>query len=82
MTYKKPPLIMIEKVEVTRYTVGPGESYTKVRVLWIDEMPRTEDNLTIVRAWLMKEIEEEGGDTSLLRIRLSRVHLFPSSLGV
>nr|GFB81254.1 hypothetical protein [Tanacetum cinerariifolium] len=29
MTYRKPPTILIEKVEVTRYTIDPGETYTK-----------------------------------------------------
>nr|GEW78208.1 hypothetical protein [Tanacetum cinerariifolium] len=41
MTYKKPSPIAIEKVEVTRYTVGPGESYTKVMIVEMKEMPRT-----------------------------------------
>ncbi|GJW85059.1 zf-CCHC domain-containing protein [Tanacetum coccineum] len=30
MTYEEPTLILIEKAKVTRYTVGPGEAYTKV----------------------------------------------------
>ncbi|GJW47460.1 hypothetical protein Tco_0079106 [Tanacetum coccineum] len=60
MTYRKPPSILIEKAEVTRYIVGPVESYTKVRILGIDELPRTKDNLTTVRARLMEEVDEEG----------------------
>ncbi|GKB19407.1 serine--tRNA ligase-like protein [Tanacetum coccineum] len=30
MTYEEPTPIIIEKAKVTRYTVGPGETYTKV----------------------------------------------------
>ncbi|GJX07342.1 zinc knuckle CX2CX4HX4C containing protein [Tanacetum coccineum] len=60
MTYRKPASILIEKVEVTRYTVGPGKSYTKVRVLGIDKMPRTKDNLATLRARLMEEMDANG----------------------
>nr|GEU58671.1 hypothetical protein [Tanacetum cinerariifolium] len=68
MTYKKPSPILIEKVEITRYTIGAGESYTKVRVLEIDEMPMTSANIGAIRAELMKEIDTGGsvqGETSL-----------------
>ncbi|GKE08153.1 hypothetical protein Tco_1411704 [Tanacetum coccineum] len=57
MTYKTPPPILIEKVEVTRYTIGPGESYTKGRILKIDELPRTSANVATIRAELMKEMD-------------------------
>nr|GEV35058.1 hypothetical protein [Tanacetum cinerariifolium] len=60
MTYKKPSPILIEKVEITRYTVGAGESYTKVRALEIDEIPMTSANIAAVRAELMKEIDTGG----------------------
>ncbi|GJU18646.1 hypothetical protein Tco_1146612 [Tanacetum coccineum] len=60
MTYRKPPPILIEKAEVTRYTVRLGESYIKVRILGIDELPMTKDNLTTVRARLMGKIDGEG----------------------
>ncbi|GKC43745.1 zinc knuckle CX2CX4HX4C containing protein [Tanacetum coccineum] len=60
MTYRKPPSILIEKAEVTRYILGPVESYTKVGILGIDELPRTKDNLTTVRARLIEEMNEEG----------------------
>nr|GEZ08763.1 hypothetical protein [Tanacetum cinerariifolium] len=33
MAYKEPTLILMEKVKVTRYTIGPGEIYTKPTVL-------------------------------------------------
>ncbi|GJY96035.1 hypothetical protein Tco_0512396 [Tanacetum coccineum] len=55
LTYKEPPSILIEKVKVTRYTIGPEEIYTKVKVLGIDEMPRTRDNVAAIKA--SKEME-------------------------
>ncbi|GJZ90982.1 hypothetical protein Tco_0662909 [Tanacetum coccineum] len=42
------------------YTVGPGESYMKVRILGINKFTRTKDNLTTVRARLIGEMDEEG----------------------
>ncbi|GJY75108.1 RNA-directed DNA polymerase, eukaryota, reverse transcriptase zinc-binding domain protein [Tanacetum coccineum] len=36
MTYIKPPPILIEKIKVTRYSVGPGEVYTKKFQKWIN----------------------------------------------
>ncbi|GKA13949.1 hypothetical protein Tco_0693595 [Tanacetum coccineum] len=60
MTYKKPSLILIEKVEVTRYTIGPGESYTKVMILEIEEMPKTSANIVAARAELMEEMDTAG----------------------
>nr|GEU52570.1 hypothetical protein [Tanacetum cinerariifolium] len=38
MSYKKPPPIIIEKVKVTRYVIGLGETYTKIKVLGIDDI--------------------------------------------
>nr|GEV05708.1 hypothetical protein [Tanacetum cinerariifolium] len=61
MTYRKPSPILIEKVEVTRYTVGPGESYTKFRVIDIDEMLGTRDNFATIRARLIEETNADGG---------------------
>ncbi|GJW15992.1 serine--tRNA ligase-like protein [Tanacetum coccineum] len=60
MTYKKRSSIIIKKVEVTRYTIGPRESYTKVRILKIEEMPRTSSNIAMVRGELMKEMDTTG----------------------
>ncbi|GJT91820.1 hypothetical protein Tco_1080665 [Tanacetum coccineum] len=40
----------------TIWMVLPGESYTKVRVLEIKEMPRTSSNIATVKAELMKEM--------------------------
>ncbi|GJU00364.1 hypothetical protein Tco_1110702 [Tanacetum coccineum] len=60
-TYEEPPLpILIKKVKVTRYTVGPEEIYTKVKILRIDEMPRTRDNVASIRAKLMEKMVNEG----------------------
>ncbi|GKD21395.1 hypothetical protein Tco_1223098, partial [Tanacetum coccineum] len=55
MTYEEPTLILIEKAKVTRYTVGPGEAYTKVKVLGAEKIPRTRDNAVAMRARLMKK---------------------------
>ncbi|GKE73691.1 hypothetical protein Tco_1535732 [Tanacetum coccineum] len=59
LTYVEPPLILIEKVKVTRYTIGPEEICTKVKVLGIDEMARTRDNVVSIRAKLMEKIAKE-----------------------
>ncbi|GJV22540.1 hypothetical protein Tco_1371560 [Tanacetum coccineum] len=60
LTYEDPPLIIIEKVKVTRYTIGPEEIYTKVKVLEIDEMPRTRHNVAAIRARLMEKMANDG----------------------
>nr|GEY52113.1 hypothetical protein [Tanacetum cinerariifolium] len=57
ITYKKPSSILIKKVEVTRYTIRLGESYTKVRILEIKEMPKTSANIAVIRAELMEEMD-------------------------
>ncbi|GJV09814.1 hypothetical protein Tco_1351355 [Tanacetum coccineum] len=64
MTYKEPYLILIEKVEVTRYTIGPGKSYTKVKILEIDEVPRASTNVAFVRGGLREEMNAGGGKYS------------------
>ncbi|GJY77003.1 hypothetical protein Tco_0482119 [Tanacetum coccineum] len=56
MTYEEPTPILIEKAKVTRYTVGPGETYTKVKVLEVEKIPRTGDNVAAMRAGLMKKM--------------------------
>nr|GEX39886.1 retrotransposon protein, putative, Ty3-gypsy subclass [Tanacetum cinerariifolium] len=60
MAYKTSPPIVIKKVEVTRYTIVLGESYTKGRVLQIDELPRTSANVAVIRAGLIKEMDTIG----------------------
>ncbi|GJS64738.1 serine--tRNA ligase-like protein [Tanacetum coccineum] len=60
MSYKKPSPITIEKVEVTRYTVVLRESYTKLKVIEIEEMPRTISNVAMIRAKLMEDMDKRG----------------------
>ncbi|GJY35801.1 putative RNA-directed DNA polymerase [Tanacetum coccineum] len=62
MTYGEPTPILIEKAKVTRYTVYPGETYTKVKVLGVEKIPRTRDNVAAMRARLMKKIAQEGNN--------------------
>ncbi|GJW59975.1 hypothetical protein Tco_0109310 [Tanacetum coccineum] len=62
MTYEEPTLILIEKAKVTRYIVGPGETYTKVKVLGVKKIPRTRDNVAAMRARLMKKMAQEGNN--------------------
>nr|GEU43716.1 hypothetical protein [Tanacetum cinerariifolium] len=56
MPYVKPPPILIEKVNVTRYSIGPGEVYTKIKVSKVEELFRTRGNIAIIRAGIMDEI--------------------------
>ncbi|GKA42882.1 RNA-directed DNA polymerase, eukaryota, reverse transcriptase zinc-binding domain protein [Tanacetum coccineum] len=56
MPYIKPPSILIEKVKVTRYSVGPGEVYTKIKVSKVKELSRTRGNIANIRAGIMEEI--------------------------
>ncbi|GKC12250.1 hypothetical protein Tco_1009032 [Tanacetum coccineum] len=71
-----------EAYKERKYTIGPGETYTKIKVLGIKEVPRTRDNVATIGAGVMKEIGEEGGDTGFLGIHWSRVHLLPLSFEV
>nr|GEW33350.1 hypothetical protein [Tanacetum cinerariifolium] len=56
MPYIKPPLILIEKIKVTRYSVGLGDVYTKLKVLETKELSRIGGNITNIRARIMEEI--------------------------
>ncbi|GJR49585.1 reverse transcriptase domain-containing protein [Tanacetum coccineum] len=60
LTYEEPSSILIKKFKVTRYTIGLEEIYTKIKVLGIDEMARTRDNIASIRARLMEKIAKEG----------------------
>ncbi|GJX22949.1 putative reverse transcriptase domain-containing protein [Tanacetum coccineum] len=56
MTYIILPSILIEKVNVTRYSVGPGEVYIKIKVLEVEELSKTRGNIANIRAGITKEI--------------------------
>ncbi|GKE50340.1 hypothetical protein Tco_1481598, partial [Tanacetum coccineum] len=60
MTYEEPTPISIKKVKVTQYAVGPGKTYTKVKISGVDEIPRTRDDVAALRARLMKKMAHEG----------------------
>ncbi|GKA56983.1 hypothetical protein Tco_0756055 [Tanacetum coccineum] len=62
MTYEEPTPILIEKAKITRYTIGPKETYTKVKVLGVEKIPRTRDNVATMRARLMKKMAQEGNN--------------------
>nr|GEW24985.1 hypothetical protein [Tanacetum cinerariifolium] len=62
MTYEEPTSILIEKAKVIRYTVNLGETYTKVKVLEVEKIPRTRDNIAAMRDRLMKKIDQEGNN--------------------
>ncbi|GJU32541.1 zinc knuckle CX2CX4HX4C containing protein [Tanacetum coccineum] len=62
MTYEEPTSILIEKAKLTRYTVGLRETYTKVKVLGVENIPRTRDNVAAMRARLMKKMAQEGNN--------------------
>ncbi|GJZ15888.1 hypothetical protein Tco_0551565 [Tanacetum coccineum] len=76
----KPHPVMIEKAEVTKYTVEPGESYIKVSILEIDELPRTKDNVATVRPRLMEEMDKEGGALRKTGYEVAQVKLEPFKL--
>ncbi|GJR67653.1 hypothetical protein Tco_0013718 [Tanacetum coccineum] len=81
ITYKEPTLILIEKVKVTKYTIGPDEIYMKVKVLGVDEIPRTRDNVAAVlsiRKWNSSLVI--SGETRLFYRRFARSHLLQSTL--
>ncbi|GJV53362.1 hypothetical protein Tco_0201561 [Tanacetum coccineum] len=62
MPYIKPSPILIEKVKVTRYSVGPGEVYTKMKVSEVEELSRTRGNIATIRAGIMEEIFENDDE--------------------
>ncbi|GJY62346.1 hypothetical protein Tco_0463003 [Tanacetum coccineum] len=62
MPYIEPLPIIIKQVKITRYSLGPGEVYTKVKVLNIEELPRTRNNIAIIRSNIMDEIFENYED--------------------
>nr|GEU48152.1 hypothetical protein [Tanacetum cinerariifolium] len=56
MPYRRPPPIVIEKVEVTRYNIDLGETYTKTKNLGINEIPQTSTDVATIHAVLMDEL--------------------------
>ncbi|GJW99585.1 zinc knuckle CX2CX4HX4C containing protein [Tanacetum coccineum] len=62
MPYIEPLPIIIEQVKITRYSLGPGEVYTKVKVSNIEELPRTRNNIATIRSNIMDEIFENYED--------------------
>ncbi|GJT76705.1 zinc knuckle CX2CX4HX4C containing protein [Tanacetum coccineum] len=56
MPYIKTPPILIEKFSVTRYSIGPEEVYRKMKVLEVEELSRTRENIANIRAGIMEEI--------------------------
>ncbi|GJS00732.1 zinc knuckle CX2CX4HX4C containing protein [Tanacetum coccineum] len=71
MTYEESTPILIEKAKVTRYTVGLRETYIKVKVLEVEKIPRTRDNVAKMRARLMKKWPKK--EITKQRHRASRV---------
>ncbi|GJZ87677.1 zinc knuckle CX2CX4HX4C containing protein [Tanacetum coccineum] len=58
MPYIKQSLILIEKVNVTRYNIGPEEVYTKIKVSGVEELSRTRGNIATIRAGIIDEISK------------------------
>ncbi|GJR46879.1 hypothetical protein Tco_1314982 [Tanacetum coccineum] len=58
MPYIAPLPLIIEQVEITRYSLGPGEVYTKVEVLNMEELPRTRNNIATIRSDIMDKVYE------------------------
>ena len=60
LPYKRPPPIIAETYEVTRYHVGANERFSKVRRITRKEYCRTATNVAWIRQNLMKEMDEHG----------------------
>ncbi|GKB58793.1 hypothetical protein Tco_0914979 [Tanacetum coccineum] len=56
MPYIEPPPIIVEQVKITRYSLGPGEVYTKLKVSDMDELPQTMKNIAAIRINIMDEV--------------------------
>ncbi|GJR01124.1 RNA-directed DNA polymerase, eukaryota, reverse transcriptase zinc-binding domain protein [Tanacetum coccineum] len=56
MPYIAPHPLIIEQVEITRYSLGLGEVYTKVKVLNMEELPRTRNNIATTRSDIMDDV--------------------------
>ncbi|GJS95844.1 zinc knuckle CX2CX4HX4C containing protein [Tanacetum coccineum] len=62
MPYIEPLPIIIKQVKITRYSLGPGEVYTKVKVSNMEELPRTRNNIAAIRSNIMDEVFENYKD--------------------
>ncbi|GJT71118.1 zinc knuckle CX2CX4HX4C containing protein [Tanacetum coccineum] len=62
MPYIAPLPLIIEQVEITRYSLGPGEVYTKVKVLNMEELTQTRNNIATIRRDIMDEVYESYVD--------------------
>ncbi|GKE36084.1 hypothetical protein Tco_1455406 [Tanacetum coccineum] len=62
MPYIAPLPLMIEQVKITRYSLGPGEVYTKVEVLNMEEIPQTRNNIATIRSDIMDKVYESYVD--------------------
>ncbi|GJZ94750.1 hypothetical protein Tco_0666953 [Tanacetum coccineum] len=58
MPYIAPLPLIIKQVEITQYSLGPGDVYTKVEVLNMEELPRTRNNIATIRIDIMDEVYE------------------------
>ncbi|GKG41760.1 hypothetical protein Tco_0473511, partial [Tanacetum coccineum] len=56
MSYIELPPIIIEQVKITRYSLGPGEVYTKLEVSNIEELPQTRRNIATINSNIMDEV--------------------------
>ncbi|GJX85480.1 hypothetical protein Tco_0336254 [Tanacetum coccineum] len=45
-----------EEYKEKKYSVGPGEVYTKIKVSEVEELSRTRENIATIRAGIMEEI--------------------------
>ncbi|GKB98469.1 hypothetical protein Tco_0984606 [Tanacetum coccineum] len=69
MHYKETPPILKEEAEITRYSVGAGEVYTKSEILEVNTLPRTIDNTINIRAGLINKRNMESKDFSPTKSR-------------
>ncbi|GKA10069.1 hypothetical protein Tco_0689502 [Tanacetum coccineum] len=62
MPYIEPLPIIIEQVKITRYSLGPGEVYTKLEVSNTEELPQTRNNVATIRSNIKEEVFENYKD--------------------
>ncbi|GJR80768.1 hypothetical protein Tco_0151553 [Tanacetum coccineum] len=62
MPYIESLPIKSEQVKITRYSLRPGEVYTKLEVSNMEELPRTRKNIATIRSNIMDEVFESYED--------------------